>query len=93
MTFAALDGPPSSTSAACSPAPPPPGGVPTSVGAPAGPINDMAEAFTFSEKLGLNATVAVPGSRTPQVANPVSLPVTPPQYRCAPPRLRQDTLP
>jgi len=68
-------------------------GILTSVGTPAGPINDMGETFTFSEKLGLSATVAVPGSRTPQVANPVPLTVTPPQYRCAPPRLRQDTLP
>ncbi|MGY4651347.1 CaiB/BaiF CoA transferase family protein [Mycobacterium sp. URHB0021] len=64
----------------------------TSVGVPAGPINDMAKAFTFAEKLGLTATVAVPGSRTPQVANPVSMSATPPQYRCGPPRLGQGTL-
>ncbi|MDH6197010.1 crotonobetainyl-CoA:carnitine CoA-transferase CaiB-like acyl-CoA transferase [Mycobacterium frederiksbergense] len=59
----------------------------TAVGVPAGPINDMAEAFTFAEKLGLEVTVPVPGSSTPQVANPVSLSATPPQYRSAPPRL------
>ncbi|MUL81283.1 MULTISPECIES: CaiB/BaiF CoA-transferase family protein [unclassified Mycolicibacterium] len=59
----------------------------TAVGVPAGPINDMAEAFAFAEKLGLAVTVPVPGSTTPQVANPVSLSVTPPQYRSAPPRL------
>ena len=59
----------------------------TSVGVPAGPINDMAEAFTFAEKLGLAVTVPVPGSSTPQVANPVALSATPPQYRSAPPRL------
>jgi crotonobetainyl-CoA:carnitine CoA-transferase CaiB-like acyl-CoA transferase len=64
----------------------------TSVGVPAGPINDMAEAFTFAEKLGLAATVTVPGSSTPQVANPVTLSATPPQYRSAPPQLGQDTL-
>jgi crotonobetainyl-CoA:carnitine CoA-transferase CaiB-like acyl-CoA transferase len=57
------------------------------VGVPAGPINDMAEAFAFAEKLGLAATVAVPGSSTPQVANPISLSRTPPTYRSAPPHL------
>ncbi|MCA4724856.1 CaiB/BaiF CoA transferase family protein [Mycolicibacterium fortuitum] len=62
-------------------------GVLTAVGVPAGPINDMAEAFTFAEKLGLAVTVPVPGSSTPQVANPVSLSATPVQYRSAPPRL------
>ncbi|MCV7065961.1 CoA transferase [Mycolicibacterium farcinogenes] len=63
----------------------------TAAGVPAGPINDMAEAFTFAEKLGLTVTVPVPGSSTPQVANPVSLSVTPPQYRSGPPRLGQGT--
>ncbi|TGD89277.1 CoA transferase [Mycolicibacterium sp. CH28] len=63
----------------------------TSVGVPAGPINDVAEAFAFAERLGLTAIVPVPGSVAPQVANPVSLSVTPPQYRSAPPHLGQDT--
>ncbi|OBI54655.1 carnitine dehydratase [Mycolicibacterium fortuitum] len=62
-------------------------GVLTAVGVPAGPINDMAEAFAFAEKLGLAVAVPVPGSSTPQVANPVSLSATPVQYRSAPPRL------
>jgi crotonobetainyl-CoA:carnitine CoA-transferase CaiB-like acyl-CoA transferase len=65
----------------------------TSVGVPAGPINDVAEAFAFAEKLGLTATVKVPGSTTPQVANPLSLSVTPPQYRSGPPRLGEDGTP
>ncbi|MGW4097787.1 CaiB/BaiF CoA transferase family protein [Mycobacterium sp. NPDC004974] len=64
----------------------------TAVGVPAGPINDMAEAFTFAEKLGLAVTVPVPGSSTPQVANPVSLSATPVQYRSAPPRLGEHLL-
>lgn len=60
------------------------------VGVPAGPINDIAEAFAFAEKLGLAPTVAVPGSHTPQVANPISMSRTPPTYRSAPPRLGGD---
>jgi crotonobetainyl-CoA:carnitine CoA-transferase CaiB-like acyl-CoA transferase len=59
----------------------------TELGVPAGPINDIAEAFTFADALGLNPTVTVPGSTTPQVANPISLSVTPPTYRSAPPPL------
>ncbi|MDF3337464.1 CoA transferase [Mycolicibacterium septicum] len=67
-------------------------GLLTAVGVPAGPINDMAEAFAFAEKLGLAVTVPVPGSSTPQVANPVSLSATPVQYRSAPPRLGEHPL-
>lgn len=66
-------------------------GLLTSVGVPAGPINDMAEAFAFAEKLGLSAAVTVPRSSTPQVANPVTLSATPPTYRSAPPKLGADT--
>lgn len=62
----------------------------TSVGVPAGPINDVAEAFSFADKLGLVSTVAVPGSITPQVANPIGLSATPPTYRSSPPHLGQD---
>lgn len=61
----------------------------TGLGVPAGPINDMAEAFTFAQTLGLNPTVTIPGSATPQVANPISLSATPPSYRSPPPRLGQ----
>lgn len=59
----------------------------TGVGVPAGPINDMPEAFAFADKLGLAATVSIPGSPAPQVANPISMSATPPTYRSAPPRL------
>lgn len=56
-------------------------------GVPAGPINDVAEAFDFARRLGLQPTVVVPGSATAQVANPISLSVTPVTYRLAPPPL------
>jgi hypothetical protein len=60
----------------------------TGLGVPAGPINDVAEAFAFA--LGLAATVTVPGTTTPQVANPISMSATPPTYRSALPCLGQD---
>ncbi len=63
----------------------------TRSGVPAGPINDMAEAFAFADALGLNPTVTIPGSPTPQVANPITLSATPPTYRCPPPRLGQSS--
>ena len=59
----------------------------TAVGVPAGPINDLSEAFAFARQLGIAATVPVPGSPTPQVANPLSLSATPVTYRSAPPSL------
>jgi crotonobetainyl-CoA:carnitine CoA-transferase CaiB-like acyl-CoA transferase len=63
----------------------------TGLGVPAGPINDMAEAFAFADALGLKPTVTIPGSPTPQVANPITLSATPPTYRCPPPRLGQSS--
>jgi crotonobetainyl-CoA:carnitine CoA-transferase CaiB-like acyl-CoA transferase len=59
----------------------------TVAGVPAGPINDLSEAFAFARGLGIEATVAVPGSPTPQVANPVTLSATPVVYRSGPPPL------
>jgi crotonobetainyl-CoA:carnitine CoA-transferase CaiB-like acyl-CoA transferase len=59
----------------------------TAAGIPAGPINDIAEAFEFAEHLGLSVVVPVPGTATPQVANPISLSATPVTYRSAPPTL------
>jgi crotonobetainyl-CoA:carnitine CoA-transferase CaiB-like acyl-CoA transferase len=59
----------------------------TKAGVPAGPINDLAAAFAFAERLGLNPSVSVPGTDTPQVANPVDLSATPVSYRLAPPPL------
>lgn len=60
-------------------------------GVPAGPINDLAEAFAYAERLGLAPTVAVPGSQTPQVANPVTLSAAPVSYRLPPPALGSGT--
>jgi crotonobetainyl-CoA:carnitine CoA-transferase CaiB-like acyl-CoA transferase len=59
----------------------------TAAGVPAGPINDLAEALAFAGQLGLDPIVSVPGSATPQVANPVALSATPVTYRHAPPAL------
>ncbi len=59
----------------------------TAAGVPAGPINDLAEAFAFARQLGIGATVSVPGSATPQVANPIALSATPVTYRSGPPGL------
>jgi crotonobetainyl-CoA:carnitine CoA-transferase CaiB-like acyl-CoA transferase len=59
----------------------------TEAGVPAGPINDLAEAFAYADRLGLNPVVPVPGTSTPQVANPVGLSATPVSYRLAPPAL------
>lgn len=59
----------------------------TEAGVPAGPINDLAEAFAFADRLGLAPVVSVPGTATPQVANPVVLSATPVSYRLAPPAL------
>ncbi len=61
------------------------------MGVPAGPINNIAEAFTFAEQLGLTVSVPVPASATPQVANPISLSETPVSYRSAPPTLGDAT--
>ncbi len=59
----------------------------TAASVPAGPINDLSEAFAFARRLGIEATVAVPGTATPQVANPITLSATPVTYRSGPPRL------
>ncbi|SKT80908.1 L-carnitine dehydratase [Mycobacteroides abscessus subsp. abscessus] len=62
----------------------------TAVGVPAGPINDIAEAFRFAERIGLDVAVTVPDSPERQVANPVSMSETPVVYRNGPPRLARD---
>lgn len=62
----------------------------TAAGVPAGPINDLAEAFAYAESLGLAPVVAVPGSDTPQVANPLTFSHTPVSYRLAPPALAEE---
>lgn len=62
----------------------------TALGVPVGPINDIAEAVKFATRLGLEPVVEVPGSSAPQVANPVSLSVSPVTYRSGPPTLAQN---
>ena len=57
----------------------------TDAGVPAGPINDVSEAFAFARRLGIDATVAMPEG--PQVANPLTLSATPVTYRLSPPPL------
>jgi crotonobetainyl-CoA:carnitine CoA-transferase CaiB-like acyl-CoA transferase len=58
---------------------------------PAGVVNDLAGAFAFAERLGLDPIVAVPrpdgGPPVPLPRNPIRLSETPPSYRSAPPRL------
>lgn len=57
----------------------------SAVGVPAGPVNDLAEAFAYAEGVGLSPIVECAGVR--QVANPIGLSATPATYRSAPPAL------
>ncbi|MBT2274273.1 CaiB/BaiF CoA transferase family protein [Rhodococcus qingshengii] len=63
---------------------------------PCGPLNDIADAISLAERLGLDPTVEINDSRRPspvrQIANPIRLSRTPPTYRTAPPRLGEDNL-
>jgi crotonobetainyl-CoA:carnitine CoA-transferase CaiB-like acyl-CoA transferase len=54
-------------------------------GVPAGPINDLAEAFAFAEDLGLEPVDETDGVRT--VRSPLRLGATPAAVRRRPPRL------
>src|SRR6185437_11851784 len=67
----------------------------TAAGVPCGPINDLADAFAFADRLGLQARVRIddPNRDSPseQVANPIRLGATPAVYRSAPPRLGEHT--
>jgi crotonobetainyl-CoA:carnitine CoA-transferase CaiB-like acyl-CoA transferase len=70
----------------------------TAVRVPAGPVNDIGEAFALAERLGLEPTVALPlaagnpaglaAEDTVRLArNPIRLSRTPPSYRLGPPPL------
>lgn len=61
----------------------------SAAGVPCGPINDVAQGMALGEALGLDPVVDVSG--VPQVAHPLRLSATPPDYRCPPPRLGADT--
>ncbi|CAN5303957.1 CoA transferase [soil metagenome] len=67
----------------------------SAVGVPCGPINDLADAIAFAGRVGLEPVVEIDDPRRPhpvrQVANPITLGVTPMSYRTAPPRLGEDT--
>lgn len=58
-------------------------------GVPAGPVNALDEAFSYAERLGVEAVVDVAGTR--QVAHPIRLAATPAHYRLAPPELGEHT--
>lgn len=57
----------------------------SAVGVPAGPVNNLAEAFDYAVDQGLEPIADCDGQR--QVANPIRMSVTPPTYRTAPPAL------
>ncbi|GAA2932576.1 CoA transferase [Streptomyces violaceus] len=68
-------------------------------GVPAGPVNNLDEAFTFAHELGLPGVVDLPaaavgaaGDRpSRQVAHPLALSATPARYLLPPPLLGQHT--
>lgn len=57
---------------------------------PAGLVNDIAAAFEFAERIGLDPTIEIPRDDGPTVRlprNPIKLSKTPASYRLPPPRL------
>lgn len=54
-------------------------------GVPAGPVNDIAQAFKFAEELGLNPVQNISGTRV--VSNPLNFSKTPVEYKSGPPPL------
>jgi crotonobetainyl-CoA:carnitine CoA-transferase CaiB-like acyl-CoA transferase len=58
-------------------------------GVPCGLVNDVGEAFSLAERLGLDPVADAGG--VPQVANPIRLSSSPASYRLAPPALGQHT--
>ena len=64
-------------------------------GIPCGVVHDVAEAFAYAGTVGLDPIVHLgrpDGSAVDTVANPLSMSVTPPTYRTAPPRLGEHTV-
>ncbi len=59
----------------------------TSAGVPAGPINDMAEAFAVARSFGIEPATRVGDGAEPTVRNPIGMSRTPPTYRTPPPSL------
>lgn len=54
-------------------------------GVPAGPVNDIEQAFALADQVGLDMRVDVDGLA--QVANPIRMSAKPATYRRRPPRL------
>lgn len=64
----------------------------TDAGVPAGPVNDIAQAFEFAESLELDPIVSIPRGSAAEAPvrlprSPIRMSVTPPTYRLAPPSL------
>jgi formyl-CoA transferase len=59
-------------------------------GVPCGPVNDIAQAMSLAEDLGLAPVVSFPSSGIATLASPLTLHRTPVQYHRAPPALGQD---
>ncbi|MEH3154057.1 MAG: CoA transferase [Gordonia paraffinivorans] len=59
----------------------------TAAGVPAGPINDLAEAFDVARSFGIEPATRVDVGGEPTVRNPIGLSRTPPTYRTPPPSL------
>jgi crotonobetainyl-CoA:carnitine CoA-transferase CaiB-like acyl-CoA transferase len=62
----------------------------SAAGVPAGPVNDIAQAFALAERLGLEPIVEIPregGGTARLTRNPIRLSATPAGYRSAPPPL------
>jgi len=63
-------------------------------GVPCGRVNDLAEAFAFAERLGLEPSVELEhadGAHVRVAGNPLDLSRTPVRYELAPPRLGEHT--
>jgi len=65
----------------------------TARGIPCGPVNDIAEAVTFAEELGLSPVVSLPSPAgdVATLASPLVLHRTPVRYHRAPPALGADS--
>ncbi|BCB89911.1 CaiB/BaiF CoA transferase family protein [Phytohabitans suffuscus] len=66
----------------------------SAAGVPAGPVNDVAEAFKLATLLGLEPVVRIPSDARgehPHVASPLSFSASAVSYRLPPPRLGEHT--
>ncbi|WP_037138636.1 CaiB/BaiF CoA transferase family protein [Rhodococcoides fascians] len=59
----------------------------TEAGVPAGPVNNIAEAFEFAQSIGLDPAIGLPGTSAPSTRSPLDFSETPVTYRSAPPAL------